>query len=503
MIEGFPYRNQGDAIASGRPDAEAICLFGPDGVERITFGEFVARADAVADRLLARGLAAGDRVAILGLNSIDWLLAFYGTLRAGLVAVPVSYKFPGEVLDHVLDNSGSAVVLVDRPDRLAAVSVEVDAVPLADVAAPGDTDAQPRHERAGSDAAMILYTSGSTGMPKGVVLSQDSHLWVLAQGLSNFGEHSDDVSSLVAAPLYHMNALANVQALMLAGSRTVLLPTFDAGLFLRAIAEERPTRLTGVPPMFALLLKERALLESLDLGSVREIYMGSAPASDDLFAQLRQVFPGVRISFGYGTTESGPVAFAPHPDGIPTPTGSVGVANPAVDIRLVDHAGRESGDQGVMEIRTGALFTEYFRRPDIPSPITEDGFYHTRDEFRRDEQGFFYFTGRSDDMFSSGGENVYPRSIELALEEHPDVSEAAVVPLADDVKGARPVAFVVPAPGATVDEQALREWSLTKVEPFAHPRRVFVVDALPLSQTNKVDRALLTRRAVELAGGTA
>ena len=152
----------------------------------------------------------------------------------------------------------------------------------------------------------------------------------------------------------------------------------------------------------------------------------------------------------------------------------------------------------MLDIRTGALFSEYFRRPDVPSPITADGFYHTRDEFRRDEQGFYFFTGRADDMFNSGGENVYPRAVEEALEANEAVAEAVVVPVPDDVKGAKPVAFVVAAPGHVVEEGALKAWSLTKLEPYAHPRRVFVLDAIPLSGTNKVDRALLERQAREV-----
>lgn len=496
MSEEFPYTNQGFALFDEAPEREAVTLRAGGTTERITFREFAHRADLVADRLLARGLPKSARVGILGANSIEWLLAFYGILRAGLVAVPISYKFPPNVLEYVLVNSGSDVVLVDDAARLEEVPAQAEIVTLDEIAAEGDQPRAPRHEAGGTDPAMILYTSGSTGMPKGVVLSQESHLWVLAHGATNFGSSDADTTALVAAPLYHMNGLANLQGNLLAGRRTVLLAAFDGAEFLRATAEERVTRLTGVPPMFAIALKERTLLDELDLRSVTEIYMGSSPAADDLFAQLEEAFPGAKISFGYGTTESGPIAFSPHQDGIPTPLGSVGVANPDVDIRLVDADGNES-DHGVMQIRTGALFTEYYRRPDIASPMTSDGFYHTRDEFRRDENGFYFFTGRSDDMFNSAGENVYPRAVEEALEKHPGVSEAAVVPVADQIKGARPVAFVVRTPGSGVDEQTLRAWSLTQLEPYAHPRRVFFLDHLPLSQTNKVDRAELTSRAAE------
>ena len=493
MIDGYPFTNLGDAIALELPDAEAITFRDGDTTQRITFGEFNDQADAVASQLLARGLTSGERVAIVGRNSIEWLTAFYGVLRAGLVAVPLSFKFPPEVLRYALENSQSTLALVDDASRLEAVGAETPSLTFAEAsAAPGVTPQ--RHRRDGSDAAMILYTSGSTGKPKGVVLSHDSHLWVLSLGQHTFGD-ATDVTAIVAAPLYHMNALANVQGALAAGRRVVIADGFDAQEFLRVVAAESVTRLTGVPPMFALLVQQRALIEELDLSSVQEVYMGSSPASNSLFTQLREAFPGAAIIFGYGTTESGPVAFTRHPQ-LPTPDGSVGVANPAVDVRLVDRQGREAS-QGELEIRTGALFTEYFRRPDVASPFTPDGYYRTGDEFRRDEHGFYFFTGRADDMFTSGGENVYPRAVEAALEAHDAVAEAVVVPVPDEVKGSKPVAFVVAAPGHVVDEAALKAWSLTKLEPYAHPRQVFTLDAMPLSQTNKVDRSLLAQRARE------
>lgn len=493
MITGFPYKNLGDVISLDSPDDEAITAYDNGFCTRISFGEFDARANDVANRLLSRGLAPGTSVAIIASNSIQWLLAFYGVLRAGLVAVPLSHKFPPEVLHYVLENSESKLALVDDVSRLQHASAATASLTLDEITAPTSEERR-RHLRDGADPAMILYTSGSTGNPKGVVLSHDSHLWVLAQGASTFGD-ATEVTAIVSAPLYHMNALANVQGALAGGRRVVITSGFNPAEFLHVVAEEAVTRLTGVPPMFALLLQQGELLEQLDLSTVREIYMGSAPASDALFTQLRGAFPGVDITFGYGTTESGPIAFTRHPE-IPTPDGSVGVASPAVDVRLINEYGDESS-QGVLEIRTGALFSEYFRRPDIPAPITADGFYHTRDEFRRDEQGFYFFTGRADDMFNSGGENVYPRAVEEVLEANDAVAEAVVVPVPDEVKGAKPVAFVVQAPGRVVEENALKAWSLTKLEPYAHPRRVFVLEAMPLSGTNKVDRALLEKQARE------
>lgn len=498
-VPGFPYTNQGDCIFRGEPGRTAIISL-QDGVRReIGFGDLDRLVDNASARLLDGEAAAGDRVAIVAKNSIEYLAAFLAAMRAGLVAVPLSYKFPPATLSYALDNSGASVVLVDDASRLDGVAHRGRVETLEQVVAPAAT-VRPRFERSGSDAAMILYTSGSTGDPKGVELSQSSHLWVMAHG---YGVDRPRQRTIAAAPLYHMNALANAQSALVNGDELVLLDTFDARTFLRATAEENVTRITGVPPMMALALRETDLTRTLDLSAVTEVFLGSAPASRDLLDATMALFGNARLSFGYGTTESGPVAFTTPDDGdrFGAPIGSVGRADPDVELRLVDSGGAVGDrDKGALEIRCPALFTGYWNRSDLPRPVTADGFYHTKDVFRRDADGFYFFEGREDDMFASGGENVYPHAVESVLEAHPDVREAAVVALPDPVKGARPVAFVVPTPGTRPTEQDLRRWTLTRLEPFAHPRRVFLVDALPLSGTNKVDMAGLTARAVALTG---
>ncbi|GAA4415319.1 class I adenylate-forming enzyme family protein [Georgenia halophila] len=514
---GLPFANQGDALDLREPGREAVVEVRDGVTRRFAYADLDRAIEALADDLAARRLPAGSRVAVLGQNSADWLVVFYASMRAGHVAVPVSYKLPADGVRYVLENSQAALVFAaDDDGRARSVApAGVEVLPLAGLldtdaaaseAAAADRtpphDRAPRHHRAPDDAAMILYTSGSTGRPKGVELSQRSHLWVIKVAL----DRGIDPASrfVVAAPLYHMNALSNVQTALAGGATVVLLDRFEPRTFLTAVADERGTRVTGVPPMFAMMLAETELAERLDLSSVNDVFIGSAPAGYALLEGVERLFPNATLHFGYGTTESGPVAFGDHPEGLPAPRGSVGAASPAVDLRLVDDQGRPQQHRGVLEIRCPALLTGYYRRPDLPSPVTEDGFYHTKDLFEVDENGFYYFAGREDDMFSSGGENVYPRAVEQVLEVHPGVLHAAVVPTPDPVKGAKPVAFVVPVPGeagAGLTEQELREHVLSRLEPYAHPRRVFFVDVLPLSATNKVDSRALTERARELLGG--
>ena len=220
--------------------------------------------------------------------------------------------------------------------------------------------------------------------------------------------------------------------------------------------------------------------------------MGSAPVNDALALQARALLPNARIINAYGTTEGGPIVFTDHPGGLPTPMASVGTPHPLVATRLV---GPDAPDAGVLQMRSPALMLGYHNRPDTRSPLTVDGFYDTSDVFRRDADGFHYFLGRTDDMFVSGGENIFPGEVELVIERHPDVLQACVVPVADAIKGTKPVAFVVRRPGAAVAEEAIKRHALAHAPPYQHPPRVWFLDALPLASTNKVDRSDLRRRA--------
>ena len=359
---------------------------------------------------------------------------------------------------------------------------------------PGPFEALMPRER---EPAMFLYTSGSTGTPKGVVLSHQSHIWVvetrLAQGL-------DRHRYLIAAPLYHMNALALAKLACAAHATIVLLPQFSARAYIEAIERYRCSWLTAVPPMIAMMLRERELLARTDLSSVEFIRMGSAPVSAGLMQAIRQALPRAAVTNAYGTTEAGPVVFGPHPDGLPQPDSSVGYPHPKVALRLADGSDRNA-DQGVLEMRCPALMNGYHNRPDTPPPFTADGFYITGDVFRRDRDGFHYFIGRTDDMFVSGGENIYPADVERMLERHPAVAQAAVVPIDDEIKGQKPVAFVVAKTGEPPSGDEIKRFALANAPAYAHPRFVWFLDELPLASTNKVDRAALRRLAQQRAAG--
>jgi acyl-CoA synthetase (AMP-forming)/AMP-acid ligase II len=489
--------NQGDAISRDSLDGVALIDAGGDGSERrYSYGDIVRLSGALAAGLLARGLKRGERVAILSANRAEYLLTFLGTMQAGLVSVPVNWKLPAETVAYIVGDCDAKLVIGDAtrlklaPDSVAKIDFDAAAFKALSTYAP----MKPLVMRP-EEPAMFLYTSGSTGKPKGVVLSHYSHLWAISRRARRPGPGG--ARALVAAPLYHMNGLAMCQTTLSHGDTIVLLPQFTTKGYIEAAAKHRVAFLTSVPTMIAMMLREKELLARADLSAVEAVRMGSAPITQGLVDQVRALFPKAQISNGYGTTEAGPVVFGPHPDGVPQPEVSTGYAHPDVKLRLV-RDGKVVDDEGALEMACGALMTRYHNLPEATAKaMTPDGYYRTNDVFRRDANGFFFFVGRADDMFVCGGENIYPGEVEKMLERHPAIQQAAVLPVPDELKGHKPIAFVVRAPGAALDERAVKSFALANAPAYQHPRRVFFLDELPLAGTNKIDKRALARRIPE------
>ncbi|HLH98685.1 MAG TPA: class I adenylate-forming enzyme family protein [Xanthobacteraceae bacterium] len=495
------FRNLGDLIDRSRDLAKTavIDLGGEAGERNFSYADIDALANGVARSLLARGLKRGERVAILSANRGEYLAAYYGIMRAGLVAVPINFKFPRATIHFILRDCSAKLVLCDS---LRAADCQIEGVARVWFGIEGkggferflDLGPFEAVDPTANEPAMFLYTSGSTGTPKGVVLSHQSHIWVVETRLG-----TQDLSRhryLIAAPLYHMNALALSKLACAGHASIVLLPQFTARSYIAAIERYRCTWLTAVPPMLAMMLREQELLARTDLASVEFVRMGSAPVSASLMAAIRRALPQAQMTNAYGTTEAGPVVFGPHPQGLPQPELSVGYPHPQVQLRLTAEDGREA-EQGVLEMKCPALMLGYHNRPDVPSPFTTDGYYVTGDVFRRDVQGFHYFVGRTDDMFVSGGENIYPTDIERVLERHPDVAQACVVPVDDAIKGQKPVAFVVPKAGRAPSDGEIKRFALANAPAYQHPRFVWFLSELPLASTNKLDRNALRALAQE------
>ncbi len=457
-------------------------------------------ANACARGLRGRGLKAGQAVAILSANRAEFLIAYLGILRAGMVAVPINHKFPANVIDFILEDSATSHVFCDDP-RAAALKTDLavtnfDATDETGFEALADPGGFSAVRPAGDAVAMVLYTSGSTGRPKGVPLTHHGHLWALRMRTKR-GWPFTDHRLLVAAPLYHMNALCTSLFAIGVSAAEVLLPEFDARHYLQAIDRFKCTWITSVPTMLAMAFAEQDLLARLDLSSVSVVRMGSAPVSPKLWSKVEQTFPGANIMNGYGTTEAGPIVFGARPDRL-VPELSVGWQMPEVDLKLIDAEGREA-DEGVLWHRTPATMTGYLNLPEKTREVlTPDGWYDSGDVFRRDAEGAYYFVGRADDMFVCGGENIYPGEVEAVLESHPEIEDSCVVPVADEIKGEKPVAFVVRVAGSGLDEAAVKAWALARAPAYQHPRRVIFLDSLPLAGPGKVDAKTLKIEAEAL-----
>ncbi|MBP6854262.1 MAG: acyl--CoA ligase [Rhodoferax sp.] len=480
----------------GAPQDPALTFVLADGSCRShTYADVERMTGVFQSRLAVLGLAAGDAVGVLAENSDDTIFLWLAALRAGLTVVPVNHKLPAAAVAHILMDASVRHVLVDEGRRHLVPegmpSSPLESGPEVPAAVPdGIRDIDPEA------TCVVLYTSGSTGMPKGVAMSHAGYNWTIDMRLRG-GPHSSHCL-IAAAPLYHINALGAVTFALAAGAHAVLLQRFDARLYIDSIARFRCTWLTSVPAMIAMVVRESELLARTDLSSVRIVRMGSSPVSDKLLAQVRQVFGNVNLSNHYGTTEGGPLVFGAGPGGKVTPDGGAGWPLPGVDVRLVDEQGRVAADQGVLVHKTPATMKGYLNLPEkTRAVLSDDGWYFSGDIFRRDEDGCYWFVSRSDDMFVCGGENIHPQEAERVLEMHPGVQQACVVPVPDEVKGAKPVAFVVIRPGAAVTEDELKSHALAHGPAYQHPRRIHFVDSLPLAGTNKIDRKLLIGLAQE------
>lgn len=494
--------NLGDLMTPGAPrDAIAVIDLADPVPREYTHGAIDDAARAVARALIARGHERGDRIGILAANRASYLAVYLGTMRAGLVSVPVSFKLPADTIRYVLEDAGASLVFADAerramcPPGMPIIDLDGPAFDAFPDPGPFETVVPEPNE-----VAMFLYTSGSTGRPKGVPLSHAGQMWTVEHRVRSTPDLARHCL-MVAAPLYHMNALATSKTVFAGHASMVLLPQFRAPAYIDAIARYRATWLSGVPTMLALIARETERLAQRDLSSIERVGVGSAPLSQALIDTVERLFPGAQMTNGYGTTETGPIAFSTaHPRSVPCPRIALGYPVDEIRARLVKDGDRRA-DEGELELWTPALMQGYHRLPEkTASVMTEDGFYKTGDVMRRDEHGFYYFVGRADDMFVCGGENIYPGEVERMLERHPDIQQAAVVPVNDEVRGQKPVAFVVAAPGAAMTPQAVKDWALAHGPAFAHPRHVELVSELPLAGTGKVDRRLLIERAEALAG---
>jgi len=479
----------------------------------LTFEDLDARCNQMANALWKLGVRAGDRVVLMFSNDYRFLESLLAPMRLGAVSVPLNIRMGDDALVYVIADSEAKILIANEEMVNRAATLSEHLPNLKQVIAVGaKTDgmidykefresASPSLERRRTDSDEIclqMYTSGSTGKPKGVLLSHGGQIWN-ADMMRKAKTIDHTERALIAVPLFHKNAMAGaVKPFLIAGGSVVILPGFNAQAVIRAIERYRITYMTGVPAMYKMILAEKELLKQTDVSSIRYAMCGSAEVPETLLEEFQSVF-GAPIAEGYGLTEGGPVPLANTRWGLKK-RGSCGRAMPGSDVKIVDGDGvTELGANQVGELvtRNPGLSKGYWKLPHVTAEKFRDGWLYTGDLMRRDEDGYYYFVGRKDDMINVSGENVYPKEVEDVLLRHPKIRDAVVVPINHSVKGQIPVAFLVSQGEITAEE--IKEFYLQNGAPYAYPRQIHFLDEFPLSGTGKIDRTELKRMANEIA----
>jgi long-chain acyl-CoA synthetase len=466
----------------------------------LTYDDFRDAASGVAAGLRARGVAPGDRVGMVLPNVLSFPVVFYGALMAGAAVVPMNPLLKAREIEYYLRDSGARLVValdsVAAAATEAAGTVGVEAVVVGPVD-PGEAlrrdgggDVEPREDE---DAAVILYTSGTTGPPKGAELTHANLRGNARTTQETLLEGTPEDVIMGCLPLFHVFGLTcALNAGVLAGACLTLLPRFDGARALEVIERDRVTVFEGVPTMFAAMLNT-ADRERYDVSSLRLCVSGGSAMPVEVMRGFEEAF-GCIVLEGYGLSETSPVASFNHPHAERKP-GTIGTPVRGVEMRLVDDEGRDvaEGDVGEIAIRGENVMKGYWQRPEETAKAIPDGWFRTGDLARRDADGYYAIVDRKKEMIIRGGYNVYPREIEEALYEHPAVAEAACVGVPHPDLGEEVAAAVALKAGAQADPGELQAWVKERVAAYKYPRHVWLVDALPKGPTGKI-----LRRAVEV-----
>jgi long-chain acyl-CoA synthetase len=453
------------------PDHEAIVELAG---ERINYRQLWDRAARVAGGLKENGIERGDRVAIRLGNGLDWCLAFFGAQMAGAIAVPVNTRFSEAEVDYVVSDSGSRFSFLPGEKLPDGAPFVIDDLKKGDVAA-------------------IFYTSGTTGFPKGAMTTHENFL-SNTENCRRVVKLPDDgsVRNLVSVPLFHVTG-CNSQLLPTceSGDTLVIMPAFEVQAFLRAIRDERINLLTSVPAVYWLAINQKNFNE-IDATKIRWISYGGAPIAPELVARIMEAFPNARVGNGFGLTETSSVAtFLPHEYAHLRPE-SVGFAAPVVDLDLFE-PDAESG-VGELLVRGPNVVKGYWNKPEATEQTFVNGWLHTGDMVRLDQDGFVQIVDRKKDMICRGGENVYCVEVENALAAYPAVFEVAVIGVPDSMMGEKVGAVIVPRPGQEIDLDDLLAFAQKHLADFKVPQYISLrAEPMPRNPGGKMLKPVLRR----------
>jgi long-chain acyl-CoA synthetase len=497
------------------PEREAIVL----GDTRLTYAQVNGAANQVANLLVSRGIEPGDKVALSCPNLPYFTIVYFGILKAGATVVPLNVLLKGrEVAYHLADSDAKAYFCFQGTPELAigaegkagfdqtdscehffvitvdpAAESPLEGAETMGQALAGQPPTFDTVETDDDDTAVILYTSGTTGQPKGAELRHRNMRDNALAGADLFGADADNPDTyLCVLPLFHSFGQSVIQNGAFAfGGAVVMLPRFEAGPALALMVKEKVTFFAGVPTMYWGLLG--ALDESVDVTALARNLRVAAAGGSALPVEVHKDFEkrfGVTILEGYGLSETSPVAsFSPY--GQPVRVGSIGTPIPGVEMKLLkpgtwDEIEWSEDAVGEIAIKGHNIMKGYYGRPDATEEAIQDGWFRSGDLGKRDEDGWYYIVDRSKDMIIRGGFNVYPREIEEVLMTHEDVSLAAVVGVPHESHGEEIKAYVILNDGATVTGDELVAWGKEQMAAYKYPRSVQVVDSLPMTATGKI-----------------
>ena len=468
------------------PD-KPIAVFGDDVC---TYADMVDRAAAAAGGLRARGVGPGDVVGLLSYNSTDFLTTIFAANHLGAVAMPINWRLAAAEVRYILEHSGARVLIADGElldlSHAAADPLGGDVVvQLGELGTDGERP--PRVPVAGDDLQRLMYTSGTTGRPKGVMITHANLAWKNYAHITELGFTAADVG-LACGPLYHVGALDLVATTMIAvGATTVIHRTFDASDVVDEIERSRVTLVWAAPAMVRAVLDVPGI-EERDLSSVRVIIAGGEKMPIPFIERLRRTFPSAWFADAYGLTETVSGDTFLDRDSTVTKLGSCGRPCQYLELDIWDEQGASlpPGQRGEVVLRGPKVFTGYWRDPEATAKAFAGGWFHTGDVGVRDEDGYLYIVDRLKDMILSGGENIAGSEVERVLYEHPAVVEAAVVGRPDERWGEVPVAYVVRRADDETTADALIEHCRQQLAKFKVPKDVHFIDALPRNPSGKI-----------------
>jgi long-chain acyl-CoA synthetase len=471
------------------PDRPAVRL----DDEVLTYRELDERSARCAGLLRERGVAVGDRIAIMLPNTPDFAIIYFAVLRAGAVVVPMNPLLKAREVRHYLNDSGARLIFAD-PSSIEEVTAGLGSSGATCVAVDehfGKT-LEAAHPVAGavdrdqSDNAVILYTSGTTGQPKGAELTHANLATNVEVTATDLIQISSDDVVFGGLPLFHsFGQTCGLNAAVRVGACLTLVSRFTPEKALNVLMRDRVTVFEGVPTMYVAMLGVPDRLR-YNVSALRVCVSGGAALPVEVLRGFETEF-GCVILEGYGLSETSPVASFNHPDR-PRKPGSIGTPIRGVQMRVLDDAGRDVGpdEVGEIAIRGDNVMKGYWQRPEATRAAIPDGWFRSGDLGRMDADGYFFIVDRKKEMIIRGGYNVYPREIEEVLYEHPAIAEAAVIGVPDPSLGEEVGAAIALKPGAVVSADDIREYIKARVAAYKYPRRIWIVDALPKGPTGKV-----------------